>query len=94
MSAEPLTPEAALRERDREWTRRLTPLLDEVHALRASLDPESPEAVEAWAAALAATMEVPPNWMVATDSDPDRAQVAYRYAAAALLRARAAAERP
>jgi hypothetical protein len=33
--AEPLTPEAALRERDREWTKRLKPLLDEVHTLRA-----------------------------------------------------------
>jgi hypothetical protein len=93
MNAKPLTPEeeAALREPLETWPRRLKGwpivtlrLLATLDALRASLDPERPEAVEAWAAALRVTMP---------SAAPEGGRW-YRQIAAALLRARAEAGRP
>jgi hypothetical protein len=59
--------------------------LDDCAALRASLDPERPEAVEAWAAALRQVM---------APSVRDAGYQPWAHRAAALLRARAKAERP
>jgi len=94
---EPLTPEAeaALREaaaeadiyRPADQVRRLLATLD---ALRASLDSERPEAIEAWAAALAAA-EIGCIGFGGIHDGND-ADTHHRRDAAALLRAKA--ERP